>query len=74
MCYRQDVDFDRWAAPLRNLAEPKFKIFSVIVVSVKAVEAILAPSYQMYPESTTEASQIESAMAAYGVQARTAKD
>jgi hypothetical protein len=34
------------------------------------VAPILAPSYRFYPDQTTEASQVDAAMRAYGVQPR----
>lgn len=43
-----------------------FLIISVIEILVTAVEPILAPSYRMVP-GTTEESQIQSALKAYGV-------
>jgi hypothetical protein len=46
----------------------RFTIQSVLVVHVKSVIAIVAPSYRFYPDDTTEASQVASAMRAYNVQ------
>lgn len=66
-----EPDFSQWAAPLQAMAGPRFSIHSVIVVSAEGVEPILAPSYRLYPDDTTEASQVASAMQAYGVQKRT---
>jgi predicted pyridoxine 5'-phosphate oxidase superfamily flavin-nucleotide-binding protein len=65
---RPEADFARWAAPLEAKAGPRFPVHSVIVVTARAVESILAPSYRLYPTETTEASQVASAMRAYGVQ------
>lgn len=67
---RTHPSFQRWAAPLLSKAEPRFTVRSVIVVRVEAVEPILAPSYRLYPEETTEAGQIASAHETYGVVAR----
>lgn len=53
--------------PLEELVGPRFPIHSVLAVKVDAVEAIVAPSYRLFPESTTEQSQILSAMRTYGV-------
>jgi len=64
---RLDAAFPRWAAPLEAMAGPRFPIRSVIVVRATAVEPILAPSYRLHPADTTEASQVASAMRAYGV-------
>jgi predicted pyridoxine 5'-phosphate oxidase superfamily flavin-nucleotide-binding protein len=65
---KQDADFSNWAAPLVAMAGPRFAIHSVIVVRASAFEPILAPSYRLYPDETTEQSQVASAMRAYGVQ------
>ena len=65
---RQDKDFALWAAPLIAKAGPRFPIHSVIVILANKFEEILAPSYQVYPAETTEMSQVEAALRAYGVQ------
>jgi predicted pyridoxine 5'-phosphate oxidase superfamily flavin-nucleotide-binding protein len=59
--------FAAWAAPLLAMVGQRFVIHSVLVIRVKSVAAIMAPSYCFYPEETTEASQIASAMKAYNV-------
>ena len=61
------VDYSKWAKPLVAMVADKFKIPSVIVVQIKRVDPILAPSYQFYPDETTEQNQIEAAMKRYGV-------
>jgi predicted pyridoxine 5'-phosphate oxidase superfamily flavin-nucleotide-binding protein len=65
---KQDADYEKWAAPLNAMAGPRFPIRSVILIQVTACEPILAPSYQFYPDQTTEHAQTTSAMRAYGVQ------
>ena len=65
-----DPEYSTWAAPLLPMVEGKFKIPSVIVVAVKSVDPILAPSYRFYPGATTEKDQVASAMRRYGVQPR----
>ena len=64
------VDYSKWAEPLLGMVAGKFKIPSVIIVQVERVDPILAPSYQFYPDETTEQSQIEAAMQRYGVKPR----
>ena len=64
------VSYSKWAEPLLNMVGGKFKIPSVIVMRIQKVDSILAPSYQFYPEETTEKSQIEAAMQRYGVKSR----
>ncbi len=64
----QDMDYEKWVKPLTAMAGPRFPIRSVIVIRVTQCEPILAPSYQLYAEETTEQSQAASAMRTYGVQ------
>ena len=64
---QQDAEFSRWVAPLRAMAGPRFPIHSVILVQAVAVEPIVAPSYRLFADETTEHSQVASAMRAYGV-------
>ena len=58
----QDAQFANWA-----MAGPRFPIHSVIVVRATGFESIVAPSYRLYPDETTEQTQVASAMRAYGV-------
>lgn len=62
-----DAEFEAWSAPLEAKAGARFPIHGVLVVRATRVEPIVAPSYRLYPESTTEQAQIESAMRTYGV-------
>jgi len=64
---RHAPDYAHWVRPLQAKAGTRFTIHSVMVVKVQSIEAILAPSYRLYPQKTTEQSQIESAMRTYGV-------
>jgi predicted pyridoxine 5'-phosphate oxidase superfamily flavin-nucleotide-binding protein len=64
-----NAEFSTWAKPLLAMVGQRFTIQSVLVVHVKSVAAIVAPSYRFYPDDTTEASQVASAMRAYKVQA-----
>jgi predicted pyridoxine 5'-phosphate oxidase superfamily flavin-nucleotide-binding protein len=64
-----DPEFSAWAAPLLAMVGQRFTIHSVLVIQVQSVAAIVAPSYRFYPDDTTEASQVASAMRAYNVQA-----
>ena len=63
-------DYSAWAEPLLTLVGDRLSIRSVMLIQVASVQPIVAPSYWAYPESTTEASQIEQAMRTYGVQQR----
>jgi predicted pyridoxine 5'-phosphate oxidase superfamily flavin-nucleotide-binding protein len=62
-----DAEFATWAKPLLAMVGQRFTIQSVLVVHVTSVSAIVAPSYRFYPNETTEASQVESAMRVYGM-------
>ena len=64
---RHASDYAHWVGPLQTKAGTRFTIHSVLVVKVLSIEPLLAPSYRLYPEETTEESQIASAMRAYGV-------
>jgi hypothetical protein len=64
-----DPEFSAWAAPLLAMVGQRFTIHSVLLIQVQSVHAIVAPSYRFYPDDTTEASQVASAMRAYKVQA-----
>jgi len=66
---RAEPGFDHWAAPLLGMAGERFPVHSVIVVAATAVEPVVAPSYRLYPAETTERSQVQSALQAYGVSA-----
>jgi len=63
----QEPSFNRWAEPLLKMAGPRFPIHSVIVIRASVVEPIIAPSYRLYPDETTEESQVASALRTYGV-------
>ena len=63
-----DPEFSAWAAPLLAMVGQRFTIHSVLVIQVQSVAAIVAPSYRFYPNETTEASQVASAMRTYKVQ------
>lgn len=60
-------EFAQWAAPLQKLAGPRFPIRSVFVIKALTTAAIVAPSYWLFPQETTEESQIRSAVKAYGL-------
>ncbi len=64
---RGDSAYAEWARPLQAKAGPRFPIHSAIVVQAQTVEPIVAPSYRLYPDTTTEQSQMEAALRTYGV-------
>jgi uncharacterized protein len=62
-----DAGFAHWAAPLASMTQGRFPIHAVVLIEPLHVEPILAPSYRLYPDQTTEASQVAQAMARYRV-------
>lgn len=62
-----DPRFAGLAPLLLAQTQGKFPIRAAILVRVTAVEPIVAPSYRLFPDDTTEASQAASAMRTYGV-------
>ena len=64
---KHEPGFSLWCSPLVKMAGPRFPIHSVFVVQATAVESILAPSYRLHPDETSEQSQIAKAMQRYGV-------
>jgi predicted pyridoxine 5'-phosphate oxidase superfamily flavin-nucleotide-binding protein len=62
-----DPDYSKWAAPLLVMTGDRFPVRSVLLIAVQTVQPIVAPSYWLYPETTTEASQMEAAQLAYGL-------
>lgn len=65
---RDDAEYAHWVAPLTQMAGPRFPIHGVIVVQAQSVEPIIAPSYRLYPQETTEASQVAAALRTYRVE------
>lgn len=62
-----DADYTHWATPLLAMAGDRLPVRSVLLIKVEAVQPIVAPSYWLFPETTTEASQIEAARCTYGL-------
>lgn len=63
-----DDDYPSWAAPLLVMTGERFPVRSVLLITVQSVQPIVAPSYWLYPDSVTEASQIEAARRTYGLE------
>lgn len=59
--------FSEKANLLRPIAGPDIPFSSIIMVKIKSVEPIIAPSYHLFP-ATLEAHQITRAMETYNVQ------
>lgn len=65
---KHDPDFPFWSSELARKAGSRFPIQSVFVIQATAVESILAPSYLLHPDETSEESQIALGLRTYGVQ------
>ena len=63
-------DFAQWAAPLQAMVGERFVIRSVLLIAVESSQPIVAPSYWMYPDTTTEEGQVAAAFRTYGVLGR----
>jgi uncharacterized protein len=64
---KEDDSYTAKAKRLTDLFSDKFPIQSVIEIRIIKVDPIQAPSYWLFPDNTTEQSQIEGAMKTYGV-------
>lgn len=62
-----DADYAAWAMPLLAMAGERIPVRSVLVVTVHSVQPIVAPSYWLFPDTTTEASQVEAARRTYAL-------
>ena len=62
-----EADYVAWAAPLLAMAGDRIPVRSVLLITVQTVQPIVAPSYWLFPETTTEASQTEAARRSYGL-------
>ncbi len=62
-----DLDYERWVRPLLLITGDRFPVHSVVLIQVQSVQPIVAPSYRLYPDTTTEAGQIASARHTYGL-------
>ena len=62
---KEHPDFQKLKEPLYLMAGDKFPFSSLTKIKVTSVKEILAPSYMLYPDSTSEAEQIEMAKKAY---------
>jgi len=60
-----DPDFSDMESALQKTLCGKFPFKSVFHILIQSAKPIIAPSYLLYPESTTEQGQIESAMRQY---------
>ncbi len=54
-------------SPIRSAVVHAAAQRSVLLIDVQTAQPIVAPSDWLYPETTTEASQVEAAQRAYGL-------
>ena len=66
-----DLDYERWARPLLLTTGDRFPVHSVVLIQVESVQPIVAPSYRLYPDTTTEAGQVAAAQSTYGLMLKT---
>ncbi len=64
---KNDAEFTALETPILKITDGKFPFASIFKITVESAKPILAPRYLLYPEETTEASQIESAKRSYGL-------
>ena len=62
-----DPEYLAWASPLLAITGDRIPVRSVLLITVQSVFAIVAPSYWLFPDTTTESSQIEAARRVYGL-------
>lgn len=65
---KSNPTFKREAALILEMAGTAFPVQALLKIKVVKTAPILAPSYMMYPEKTTEAEQIKGALKTYKVQ------
>jgi predicted pyridoxine 5'-phosphate oxidase superfamily flavin-nucleotide-binding protein len=64
----QQPGYPQWQSLLQPLVGESFRFSSVFVVQIETMTPIVAPSYQLRPADTTEASQVQAALRTYGVE------
>jgi len=60
-------EYDKLKEPLYAMAGEKFPFNSLTKIKIESAKAILAPSYLLYPDTTTESQQIENARKTYNL-------
>lgn len=64
---KKDAEFKSMLQMLTNKFSDKYPIHSIIEIKVTRISPIIAPSYLLFPESTSEESQIQSAIERYNL-------
>lgn len=62
---RDDSEYTAMESKLLDITKGKFPFSSITHILPKKIKPILAPSYLLYPDTTTEQQQIEQAKVAY---------
>lgn len=64
---KKHPEFEVLEAILLEMTGGKFPFTTITKITIESTKPILAPRYLLFPESTTETSQIESARKSYGL-------
>ncbi|SBT16591.1 Pyridoxamine 5'-phosphate oxidase [Marinomonas gallaica] len=64
----EDRDWSEYLAALKVLAGESYPIKNIFAVTVESSSKIMAPSYGLFPDTTTPESQVEGALDTYKVQ------
>ncbi|SBS32283.1 Pyridoxamine 5'-phosphate oxidase [Marinomonas aquimarina] len=64
----EDNNWLEYLSALKVLAGESFPIKNIFAIQVESSAKVMAPSYSLFPDSTTPESQIEGAMKTYNVQ------
>lgn len=64
---RTDVEYPHAVEKLTEHYGTRFAIPSVLEITIRSAEPIIAPSYRFFPDSTTEQGQIDQAMIRYNI-------
>ena len=62
-----NAEYAGWAASLLAMTGDRIPLRSVLLITVQGVQPIVAPSYWLFPQTTTEATQIQAARRTYGL-------
>lgn len=63
----KDAQYQDYAGPLNDMSGGRYPFNSVFLVDISQKKNILAPSYILYPDESTEQSRIEDAVNSYKV-------
>jgi predicted pyridoxine 5'-phosphate oxidase superfamily flavin-nucleotide-binding protein len=64
----KDSKFEKYKVLLDKMTKGMFPFTSIMEITPAECKEVVSPSYLLYPDKTTEASQIESAKKIYGLE------